>query len=308
MKSLEKIQGQLECPKHRLIQDEPTRWNTTFYMLERLIEQRKALTAASVELNVPVELSTSNWTLAEKVVTVLQVFEEATREASGHYSSSALVIPLVNSILRSLEITDGDSGVTQMKRGMLVSLQTRYCDMESNKFYCLATILDPRFKLRVFSTAAAAALAKQMLIFEYESCYEDRFEDPPPTKSPRNDESQSQSKSLLWKFCSEIMSEKSDNEELPESMDFVIDTYLKEPNEPCKSNPLEYWKDREHTWPILALMSTKYLCAPPSTVASERLFSTAGNILTETRNRLSADKLEKLLFLNKNLTLLNFEY
>ena len=67
-------------------------------------------------------------------------------------------------------------------------------------------------------------------------------------------------------------------------------------------------KDREHTWPILALMSTKYLCAPPSTVASERLFSTAGNILTETRNRLSADKLEKLLFFNKNLTLLNFEY
>ena len=34
-KTLQKIQEQLDCPKHRLIQDEPTQWNTTFYMLER---------------------------------------------------------------------------------------------------------------------------------------------------------------------------------------------------------------------------------------------------------------------------------
>ena len=33
-KTLQKIQEQLDCPKHRLIQDEPMRWNTTFYMLE----------------------------------------------------------------------------------------------------------------------------------------------------------------------------------------------------------------------------------------------------------------------------------
>ena len=60
-KTLQKIQKQLGCPKHRLIQDEPTHWNTTFYMLERLIEQRKTITAVSVELDVPVELHASHW-------------------------------------------------------------------------------------------------------------------------------------------------------------------------------------------------------------------------------------------------------
>ena len=33
-KALQKIQELLDCPKHRLIQDELMRWNTTFYMLE----------------------------------------------------------------------------------------------------------------------------------------------------------------------------------------------------------------------------------------------------------------------------------
>ena len=81
-----------------------------------------------------------------------------------------LVIPVVNSILRFLEndINEDDAGVKRMKREMLRSLSSRYSDVETNKFYCLATILDPRFKLRVFSSSTSAALAKQMLISEYE--------------------------------------------------------------------------------------------------------------------------------------------
>ena len=146
-KALQKIQEQLDCPKHRPIQDEPTRWNTAFYMLERLVDQRTAITAASVKLDVPVELHTSHWALAEKLVKVLRICEEATCEASGSYASSAVVIPIVNSILRAMVVSDADSGVTKMKRQMLVSLQTRYSGVESNKFYALATLLDPRTKI-----------------------------------------------------------------------------------------------------------------------------------------------------------------
>ena len=51
------------CPKHRLIQDESTRW---FHMLEQLVQQRKAITAASAQ----VELHALYWAPAEKVVTL----------------------------------------------------------------------------------------------------------------------------------------------------------------------------------------------------------------------------------------------
>lgn len=70
-KTLEKIQEQLGVPQHKLIQDEPTRWNSSFYMLERLLEQRVALTAANAELSVPAELCNCQWSLAEKLVKLL---------------------------------------------------------------------------------------------------------------------------------------------------------------------------------------------------------------------------------------------
>uniref|UniRef100_A0A183CCI8 Uncharacterized protein n=1 Tax=Globodera pallida TaxID=36090 RepID=A0A183CCI8_GLOPA len=40
---LEDAQTQEDAPKHALIQDVPTRWNSSFLMGERLIEQRRAL-------------------------------------------------------------------------------------------------------------------------------------------------------------------------------------------------------------------------------------------------------------------------
>ena len=119
-------------------------------MLQRLLELKVAIIAAGAELDVPIELSSSNWTLAEKIVKIFQIYEETTREASGNYSTAGVIIPVVNSIMRSLEISDSDAGVMRMKREMLKSLKDRYRHMESNEYYSLATLLDPRFKQRVF--------------------------------------------------------------------------------------------------------------------------------------------------------------
>ena len=88
------IQQQLGLPDHCLIQDVTTRWNSSYYMLERLIEQKRAITVANTECQPPTELRASQWLLAEKVVLLLKIFEEATREASGDYASASVVIPM----------------------------------------------------------------------------------------------------------------------------------------------------------------------------------------------------------------------
>ena len=55
---------------------------------------------------------------------------------------------------------------------------------------------------------------------------------------------------------------------------------------------------------LLATLARKYLAPPCTTVPSEiRLFSTAGNIVNDKRTRLDAEKVEMLLFLNKNMFL-----
>ena len=64
-------------------------------MLERLVEQRKAITAANTECQPPAELNTQQWLLAEKVIKLLKVFEEATREVNGEYASASIIIPII---------------------------------------------------------------------------------------------------------------------------------------------------------------------------------------------------------------------
>jgi len=51
----------------------------------------------------------------------------------------------------------------------------------------------------------------------------------------------------------------------------------------------------------LSALAKRYLSAPPTSVHSERVFSTAEDILTDKRSCLSTDNAEKLLMLKENL-------
>ena len=61
-------------------------------------------------------------------------------------------------------------------------------------------------------------------------------------------------------------------------------------------------------WPNLALLVHEYLCSPPATVASERLFSAAANICTDSHNQLSPKKVKQLLVSKENLPVVEFKY
>jgi len=61
----------------------------------------------------------------------------------------------------------------------------------------------------------------------------------------------------------------------------------------------------------LAQLAAVYLAAPATSVASERVFSVAGDTSTAKRNRMSPDHLDKvdmLVFLRYNLPAIGFNY
>ena len=66
-------------------------------------------------------------------------------------------------------------------------------------------------------------------------------------------------------------------------------------------DPLIWWKDNASKFTFLNRLARKMLCIPASSVPSERIFSTAGLILSKQRAGLSPDIADKFIFLNKNM-------
>ncbi|XP_036319709.1 zinc finger BED domain-containing protein 4-like [Rhagoletis pomonella] len=87
-----------------------------------------------------------------------------------------------------------------------------------------------------------------------------------------------------------------------------IEKYLQLPLISRQEDPLTWWKYSRKEYPNLFTLAMKYLCAPPSSVNSERVFSASGNIYVENRNRLLPDNAEMLLFVMKNIQIVNLDY
>ena len=79
--------------------------------------------------------------------------------------------------------------------------------------------------------------------------------------------------------------------------------YLEELPLNPNGNPFKWWMVNEQRFPKFSCISRKHLCAPSTSVPSERVFSAAGNIISKTHSSLLPENVNSLIFLNKNLVL-----
>jgi len=80
-----------------------------------------------------------------------------------------------------------------------------------------------------------------------------------------------------------------------------VNDYMRQPNIQRQLNRLDWWKQHDHWYPRVADVALRYLSAPSTSVASERLFSSAGDLYSDTRSRLAGQLAQKLLFIKHNL-------
>lgn len=129
-----------------------------------------------------------------------------------------------------------------------------------------------------------------------------------PHKVPRMEAQQDRSssrKSSLKGLFEEILQEHDEERGASSTSTQVqIQTYLTEQTVPRSDSPFQYWGVNQIRFPTLAATAAKFLCAPCTSVDSERLFSAASNIVDAKRNRLGGERAEMLIFLKKNLPLL----
>lgn len=80
----------------------------------------------------------------------------------------------------------------------------------------------------------------------------------------------------------------------------LTDYLVKEPVPGIKTDPLAWWRENRKKYPVLARLARRFLCLQATSVASERVWSTAGNILTSRRSRLHPLALESLVLIHEN--------
>ncbi len=64
------------------------------------------------------------------------------------------------------------------------------------------------------------------------------------------------------------------------------------------NNPLDWWKDKRHQYPLLVEVAMKYLAISTTLAPSERVFSTAGLTIASERSRLCPANAAELVFLH----------
>lgn len=149
-------------PTKKIIQDVATRWNSTFYMVERFVELEPSIrsTIALLDADLPI-LVVEEWILLKHLCKILKPFEQATKSISGeNYMSGSLVIVITNGLLDVCEKLLNITELTDLSKNVIKKLQAGLQDRVGNVEYsntlAISTYLDPRFKSFVFKNADAA--------------------------------------------------------------------------------------------------------------------------------------------------------
>jgi hypothetical protein len=165
---LHEIQNELQLPMHKLIQDVTTRWSSTFNMLERVLEQRRAIIVyGSDENDKNVKLPTANqWQVIEKMVVLLRQFARLTESSCRGDASISSVLPslaALNYFLSTDETIASMSGVNTMRSELVSALENRFRGWRDTLLFTIATALDPRHKLRFFNCNESLVVKKAIL-------------------------------------------------------------------------------------------------------------------------------------------------
>ncbi|XP_053968597.1 E3 SUMO-protein ligase ZBED1-like [Anastrepha ludens] len=289
-------QAQEPMKPYSLKQECPTRWNSAFYMIERILATKSAI--AKVLLDTPkaiLPLSVDELSVLEDLKQVLSLFEDATVQTSSSSNVTvSLIIPLVSGLLHNLseikdrlETDDGRNVCNLLMEG----IRQRLLPYEKRTVTRLSTLLDPRFKKEGFFSNTNSIEAENFLENELSPLYKENH--PPNISSlptPLCD------KTPLLNFLEKNKTQKIRNSRVDSIL--TLRQYFNMENINSSLNPLDYWKIS--TDEPLKMSSKKYLCVPATSTESERMFSKAGLIVSEKRSSLKPKNVDMLVFLNKN--------
>lgn len=323
----------LGIPNHKLIIDVPTRWNSAYDMLERYLEMQVAVVASLMSNELTNKdkdlkfLQDDDITIATSVMSCLKPLKQATTMLCSENNPTVSIIMPLYSKLKSVyfDVQENDLPcVVSMKTAIAGDLNGR-CS-SSEKILLKATALDPRFKalphlndqerFAVYNdlTTDLATMSRPPVVIKIEPGASGTeavtpMPDPPalPTlpdvsevSAPKKIKLENQS--VLSDLLGDVFVTKVEPAVSPMRLaELEVQKYKETPPVSLSCDPLQWWKENQNIFPFLSSLARKMLCIPSTSVPSERVFSTAGDIVSAQRANLKAKCVDQLIFLKKNM-------
>ncbi|XP_027178096.1 zinc finger BED domain-containing protein RICESLEEPER 2-like [Coffea eugenioides] len=296
------VQVSLPCNK-RVHQDVPTRWNSTFVMLDSALEYKLAFHQLHVvDRNFSRFYPTEEeWLKVQKFTTLLRPFYDLTTLFLGtNYPTTNLYFHGVWKIQKVIteEVNNLDIEVSEMAKQMKLKFE-KYWECYS-LVLSFAIILDPRFKMDYvvyafkklypfdYEERAKEVRDNFYLLFEeYENTFDGDLLDGSIAGCSGGDLGNNNDD--FAEFESQQHANKRNKSQVDSYLD---DTRLLSTQE---LDVLNFWKENKNRYPILSLMAWDILNIPITTVASESAFSIGGRIVGKYHTSLLPENVEVLL-------------
>jgi hypothetical protein len=293
--------GPGDAPTKELILDTPTRWNSTHAMIERACELRDPLTWMAGSNRDLVELSDDEWTLLTVVAHILKVFVAVQSLCADSHPTINGVVTIYSYLLRKLEgllglRDDPDGGQdnaaiinqcdSATKEVLMKAIRAAYDKIRAYHekvradMYPISTILDPRVNLGYYQRRNPEMAADAKRVFQRAmEAYE-------PTAPPSE-------QSIPADF---LLFQDKQEEDLRD-MQGGLEAYFLS-TAPRSTDVLGWWKEHSDRHPRLVRMARDYLAIPATSAPAERVFSRAGDLITDRRGSLSDATIQACMFLN----------
>uniref|UniRef100_A0A8R7TP51 AC transposase n=1 Tax=Triticum urartu TaxID=4572 RepID=A0A8R7TP51_TRIUA len=289
----------LACKNHPS-PDVPTRWYSTYLMLESSLPFRAAFEALKeTDKDYKFAPSASEWEMADAICHLLGAFYTATKKISGRtYPTSHLYFYEVWNVKQIMEkeVTSENPTIVAMVKEMEEKWM-KYFE-ESFLTSCLPVIFDPRYKYEYVHFQLTAAFgggagkyltkvnsAMKILFAEYASEYEN-------TSGEGDEVAEEDGEGTLDDWDKHLRLKRSHNSN-------ELQRYLEEDLFPHrqKLDILKWWEIHSPKYPLLAAIARDILAVSVSTVPAEAAFSNAGRIITAQRSSLTPSTVETLMCL-----------
>ncbi|CAF1440028.1 unnamed protein product [Rotaria sordida] len=276
-----------------------TRFNGAFYMLEVFFDVYDEL-AGVINKNLIDSLGAIDKDLLEELCVFLKLFDQAIIQLSDEDKPTIhQVIPIRQLLINHCGIKYDDSdGLKEVKHFLGERIKSIWIPQDQ---HYMSTLLHPslkHFHIAPHEKNKAIKLVKQQLLkrtsIPVVVAATDSQTGTSTTSSTFNTSTAVPSNDLLGRCFDQSQPVVKLANELDDYM--LLETQLHETDD-----VLLFWKENAKNFPVLSSIVRDIFVIPASNTSVERLFSSSKNTVTDRRTSLAAEKVNKLLFLQKNL-------